>query len=197
MSLVHQTAGWGDAIEGTDSLGGCITYANTTDAMDSDFQAQAFTLGFAFQLEPAAGTVNTCRWGMDSATPAVGNGKRFWIEVTSNATQFHIKCILDTTACGFQIVEDYVIARDTAAHKVAWAYDAVTGWRLVVDNAQVSSGASVCANISQPFSSSDRMTFWTSTVPGDDVAFWGGQAFYTNVAMQNSQMISIQQGGLP
>lgn len=191
MSLVHQTAGFGDAMEGTDSIGGCITYANTTTAMDSDFNAQAFTLAFAFQLEGSAGNINTCRWGMDSATPVVDNGKRFYITVTSDATHLNINCILDTTACGFQIVTTYVLARDTAAHKVAWAYDAVSGWRLVVDGAQVASGASVCSNISQPFSSSDRMTLWSSTTPGDDAAFWVGKARYAKTAVPNAQLITL------
>lgn len=190
MALVAVPMTCGNGTRFTDSFGGCNSFAQSLVGTNAYFRGPKFSMFGRVKLVNAALSGFTGRVGI-----SIGAGGaspiRQYINLTVTATQIHFIPILDTTACGFQIVADQFIPKDTNEHSWAWTYDQAGLWKLYVDGAQVDGGAAVCADISGPATAGDIYA------AVGNIAFDGTEVFnmdrlmYSNGIAPASQIASI------
>lgn len=190
MALVPVLMNCGNGTRFTDSFGGCNSFASTLVGTDARFRGPKFSIVYRLQLVSAGLTSGSCRVGI---SPGGGGASpiRQYLGVTVSGSTFHLLPILDTTACGFQIVTDVSKAKDTVEHSIAWTYDQAGSWALYWDGSQVGSGAAPCADISGPATVNDIFHIVGSTDFGGVEVFNIDRVMYANDVMLAAQILDI------
>ena len=186
MALVPIALTCGNGTRFTDTSGGCnsFAYAPIQPADIPKFQGPKFSIFYRAKLHAGAPAVGGARVGVGDINAV---GKRFYTHLNLTAGRFHFIGLIDTDACGFQIVFDYDIASDANEHSMAWTYDTGNVWSAYWDGVAVLSGAPTCLDLSAPTSPDDVFLMCGTT------QFVGTEMFDLDRVMYSNQVVPSTQ----
>lgn len=197
MALLNVAGDYGEALRVTDSIGGCISFAQTPDAagLDTELTGTEFSMGFAFRSITGAGggSIFTCQIGIGHFDGLGPYALR--IRVEKNDPDILVHFTINTTSCGEQTLHTETLSLTTDWHTAAITYKSDGNWIAYVDGVEVASDVAPCPDLTEDFSSSTNFQIWGSTVPGAEI-FYVDEAWCGPGTATAAEVLDINDNGL-
>lgn len=197
MSLANIAGNHGKMLRVTDSLGGCISLAETIVGTAEDFAGPQASMGFqvkAINAVGGGGGFNALTGLGDSGS--AGAPSRFNITVTKNAPDLTFTANINTATDGSNEIATETIVLDTDPHSCALTYDEAGDFAFYVDGVEVASGAVPCDDMGEGAVVGTRFSVWGSSIPGAEL-FYVDDVWFSPGIAPASQILDIHENGLP